>query len=395
MVSFAEALQNEVARLACRVLSDPVAGPSYAERAVRRIPGANQALDRLDATREFARRVACGVAGPDPRPGDNLGGPNDGQPGQCPGVGYDVEAVVQCRYSAFAGEASSFDYTVTYQNTVGTGAIPGPIEGLVLPGVATGGLLSNRVPPVQISSNGGEQRFLGHVAISTSANRNKGNNQAISLVSMQITRRDGQPDNCRPGYDSPSYRGPLTYDDDGVERTDDVEIDLDDPVQDGPSITIPFFYVDPDLELRPEIELEVEPELNFNPGGGGELEIQPGSDNTSSEPDAPQDFGQEGNIVGAVVVSKKVTTFQTTTELRDETAPTLFLPRCATLLFGLRVGNNRAWTVKQDCSTLVQYLDVPGDIPAFTWKVIPSLGFSCEVYPVRKQAPIDVAEEVS
>lgn len=394
MVSFGEALQNEVARLACRVLADPVAGPSYAERAVRRIPGADQTLDRLDATREFARRVACGVAGPDPRPGDNLGGPNDGEPGQCPGVGYDVEAVVQCRYSAFSGAASSFDYTVTYQNSVGTGAIPGPIEGLVLPGDLGGGQTSSKAPPVRISSNGGELRFLSHIAISTSANRNAGNNQAISLVSLQITRRDGQPDNCQPGYDAPSYRGPLTYDDDGVERTDDVEIDLDDPVRDGPSITIPFFYVDPDLELRPELELELEPELNFNPGGGGELEIQPGNDNTSGEPDAPQDFGQEGDIVGAVVVSRKTTAFQTTTELRDETAPTLFLPRCATLLFGLRVGNNRAWTVKQDCSTLVQYLDVPGDIPAFTWKVIPSLGFSCTVYPVRKQAPVDVAGEL-
>lgn len=395
MVSFGEALQNEVARLACRVLSDPMAGPSYAERAVRRLPGADQALDGLDASREFARRVACRVAGPDPRPGDNLGGPNDGEPGKCPGVGYDVEAVVNCRYSAFSGPASSFNYTVTYNNSVATGAIPGPIEGLILPGLTVGGLTSTGVPPLKISSNGGEERFLSRVSVNSPGSRTGGNNQAISLVSLTITRRDGQPDNCQPGYTPPSYRGPLTYDDDGVERTDDVEIDLDDPVRDGPSFTIPFFYVDPDIELRPELELELEPELNFNPGGGCELEIQPGSDNTSGEPDAPQDFGQEGDIVGAVVVSTKTTAFQTTTELRDETAPTLFLPRCSTLLFGLRVGNNRAWTVKQDCSTLVQYLDVPGDIPAFTWKVIPSLGFSCTVYPVRKQAPVDVEGDLS
>lgn len=373
MVSFQEALRNEASRLACRVLRNAGARDSLIERTVRSVPAGGVVADIADGVFDTAERIACSLGDNDPKPGDQLEG-LPGQPGQCDGVRYLLTVTIQ----VFNGNPE----TQTFNN------FWGPIEGIrIAPrenglskvfidckGRATTGP-SAQVIPYQFASSSGNEYILARID--------------------NIVPQDNFVDNCGTSDNRPRYSGPLTYNEGDTEVTQNVEIILDESVNTGPSLTIPFIYLDPSLELRPELELDVEPELSFGRGNGCDVDIELGDDNTSDNPDAPEDFGQEGDIVGAVVVSTKVSQFQTTTELGDGLPPTLYLPRCATLLFGLRVGNNRAWTQPQDCSVLVQYLDVPGDIPAYTFKVLPTLGFECEVFPVRKQPPVDTEPEVS
>lgn len=372
MVSFGEALRNEASRLTCRVLRDANARDGLAERTVRNLPGGNRAADVGDNVFDAAERVACSLVPDEPKPGDNLAG-LPGPPGQCDGVKYNGNMIIT--------------KTNGTEQLTGMGVNWGPIEGVV----------------IQKDVGGRDRAFVICRGSSNSPIQPPGtlveraSSPALDYESVRISpdnfiRVDGQPDNCGIPDTRPRYNGPMTYNEGATEITVDVEIILDESINNGPSLTIPFLYVDPDLELRPELDLEFEPELRFPRKGSCDLELEFDGDNTSGEPDAPEDNGEEGDIIGVVVVSRKTTELQTTTEV--DSGPTLFLPRCATLLFGLRVGGNRAWSQPQDCSVLVQYLDVPGDIPAYTYKAIPALGFSCDVYPVRKALPIDTESEV-
>lgn len=372
MVTFQEALRNEASRLACRVLRDATARENLVSRTVSRIPGGPVAVAAGSAIFDTAERVACSLGNNEEKPGDSLTG-RPGQPGQCDGVRYFL--------------------TITTKTTTGNPSTQtfngfwGPIQGIrILP-------VENGVSRVVIDCKGRSTSGPAAEVFPFGFASTTGSPYEVATID-DIQPQDSFVDNCGVADTRPYYSGPLTYNEGDTEITQNVEIILDESINNGPSLTIPFFYIEPTLELSPELELELEPTISFPRGGTCELEIEPGIDNTSDNPDAPQDFGQSGDIVGAVVVSTKVTQFQTTTELGDGLPPTLFLPRCATLLFGLRVGSNRAWSVPQDCSVLVQYLDVPGDIPAYTFKVIPALGFSCEVYPVRKPAPVDVPDEI-
>lgn len=372
MVSFQEALRNEASRLACRVLRDASARNNIIERTIRRVPAGQFAADVADGVFDAAERAACSLGDNDPKPGDQLGGV-PGQPGQCDGVRYFLTITSQIEN----GNPSTQTFN-GFWGPIGAIYIAPPENGISrvfidCRGRSSGGP-SATVQPFQFASSSGNEYILATID--------------------DIQPQDSFVDNCGVPDTRPRYNGPLTYNEGDTEITQDVEIILDESINYGPSLTIPFIYVDPDLELRPELDLDVEPELSFRRGRGCDVEIELGDDNTSDNPDAPQDFGQEGDIVGAVVVSTKISPFQTTTELGDGLPPTLYLPRCASLLFGLRVGNNRAWSQPQDCSVLVQYLDVPGDIPAYTYKVLPALGFECEVYPVRKPPTVDTEPEV-
>lgn len=372
MVSFQEALRNEASRLACRVLRDANARDNIVERTIRRVPAGSFAADVADGVFDAAERAACSLGDNDPRPGDQLGG-IPGPPGQCEGSRYWVTHTRTDDTGFSTGQRANGYW--------------GPILGIKSVPRGNGG--SDVYLICKGRDNGGPAAEVFDTPIVQSGGQNW-----VDVQIDLIEPMDGYADDCGIPDTRPRYEGPMTYNEGDTEITQDIEIILDESINYGPSLTIPFIYVDPDLELRPELDLDVEPELSFRKGSDCDLEIEMGDDNTSDNPDAPEDFGQDGDIVGAVVVSTKVSSFQTTTELGDGVPPTLYLPRCATLLFGLRVGNNRAWSQPQDCSVLVQYLDVPGDIPAYTFKVLPALGFECEVFPVRKPLPVDTEPEV-
>lgn len=373
MVTFQEALRNEASRLACRVLRDASARDNLVERTVRRVPAGGVVADIADGVFDTAERIACSLGDNDPNPGDQLGGV-PGQPGQCDSVRYFLTITTKTP----TGSPSTQTFNGFW----------GPILGIRIAPVENG--ISRVLVDCKGRSNNGPSAEVFPFQLASTS----GTPYSEATID-NIQPQDNFVDNCGIADTRPRYNGPLTYNEGDTEVTQNVEIILDESVNNGPSLTIPLIYLDPSLELRPELELDIEPELSFGRGNGCDVDIELGDDNTSDNPDAPEDFGQEGDIVGAVVVSTKVSQFQTTTELGDGLPPTLYLPRCATLLFGLRVGNNRAWTQPQDCSVLVQYLDVPGDIPAYTFKVLPTLGFECEVFPVRKQPPVDTEPEVS
>jgi len=372
MVSFPEALRNEAARLTCRVLRDAPARSNLADRTVRSIPGGDFAADVADGAFDAAERSACSLEGDDPKPGDNLAGV-PGPPGQCDGVKYNGNMIIT--------------KTNGTEQQSGMGINWGPIQGVTIRKDVDG-----RDRAYVICRGSGDTPIQPPGTLVERASSPQLDYESVRIAPDNFIRVDGLPDDCGEFDTRPRYNGPLTYNEGDTEITVDVEIILDESVNNGPSLTIPLIYVDPSLELRPELDLDLEPELNFSGKGSCELDIEIGGDNTTGEPDAPEDAGQPGDIVGAVVVSQKTTNLQTTTEVDSD--PTLFLPRCSTLLFGLRVGANRAWSTPQDCSLLVQYLDVPGDIPAYTFKAIPALGFSCTVYPVRKAVPLDIEPEV-
>lgn len=354
------------------MLRNATARDNLVQRTVRRIPGGSTVEAISTAVFDAAERAACSIGDNEERPGDRLLG-QPGQPGQCDGVRY----FLTITFSAEGGAPSTQTFNGFW----------GPIQGIrILP--REGGV-SRIVIDCRGRSTGGPAPdvFPYQFASTTGASYN------VATID-DIQPQDNFVDNCGVADTRPSYSGPITYNEGGTEITQNVEITLDESINNGPSLTIPFLYVDPNLELRPELDLDLEPEISLGGRRGCDVDIEVGNDNTSGNPESPLDDGQPGNIVGAVVVSTRASQFQTTTELSVDGPPTLFFPRCASLLFGLRVGNNRAWAEPQDCNVLVQYLDVPGDIPAYTWKIIPALGFTCEVFPVRQAEALDVEPEI-
>lgn len=117
--------------------------------------------------------------------------------GQCPTL-YSEDIVVQCiNYGRpWRGEPAQ-NYTATYR----LHSIQGPLGSPVMPSPRTGGFPVWRAdgPTVDYryanGSIGNPYSGVSH----TGASPFNGDNQALSLLSRQITRLDGQADNCGIG----------------------------------------------------------------------------------------------------------------------------------------------------------------------------------------------------
>jgi hypothetical protein len=338
MADLATTIKNEAQRLACAVLSDAQARANYLSRAVSGIPGSGVGTGIATFPINLLTNFACGNQPPESRDGDRLNG-NPYQPGQCP-FQYQVEVT----YTGYAAKGFS------------TGI--GPVLGLL-----------------QTENN----TFVTFAGSGNKINAFRG--QDIEARITNIERTGSQPDECgNPDDPRPEFDGPVTYDGPDGPVTVNVNIKLDDPVQDpGGGLTIPFFWVDPDININPDLNLDIEPEVDFFPRRKctpdidlPDIEIDPENDDPPPE--------EDGSVLAGVIVTTTVlTTEKTTGRFEDGANPTIYIPRCATVVFAVNVGGVRCWTKPVDVMTLRAWVPAKGEIYPYAAVAKPALGFSCEV----------------
>jgi hypothetical protein len=348
MADLPTTIKNEAQRLACVVLSNEDAARDFLGRRTRALPGMGFAQDAAGAPFKLLKYFACGDQPPESRPGDMPFG-DEGIDGQPPsGFNYDGVGGVNMNFKNAQGQPRNV-FTRQFTYTLG-----------------------------QFGWEATSRRCDGVVA-------NVGSFQpgSIQIVSTGIcTGQGGElPDFT---YDKrPYYRGPVTYDGPNGPVTVDVDVKLDDPKSDpGGGLTIPFFWIDPDLVLKPDLNLDIEPEIDFNPGRkcGPDIDL-PDLDLDDNDTDPPEPEN-DSVLAGVIVTTTVITTEKTTGRWESGSQPAIYIPRCATVIFATNVGGVRCWTEPTDVQTLRQWIPVKGEVYPYDAVVKSSLGFESTIEKV-------------
>jgi hypothetical protein len=391
--SFEEEVKNLARRTLCRALGELPTGNTWPQRVVRRLPFGNFAIDTGDDFRRTAGRLARCSNEPD-LPGYRPQGPPPA--GQCAGVLYRINYATQQRVSR---ASTCGPYTsISSNNQLRRLGLPldtentfvGPIgspERITAPQTYAGiaGSFFDSRERYKVATGDGDWYIplSGPTGVDEAFHSSCG--PARRIIEWEVTREDGLPDDCGGPGRPPGYNGPLTYrDPTGVERTEDVDIELDDPYinEDGKPI-IPFVFIDPDLTIRPELELDFEPEISL--GGGDNScgnDYDPDFPPLPPGPEDPEPPDDNRRFTAIVTVATKTTSLQTATEFSGGTTPTIYLPRLGSVVFAVAIGEQAAWTKPTDLEVLRQFTPVPGGGAAFDYNVKPALVFSIQAFPV-------------
>ena len=178
--------------------------------------------------------------------------------GQLPGVMYLVE--VECINKHFASSRDPLEYEyIGYYR----GKFPGPIQGVEVPGLKTGGTPRDDLPTRLNLKYNGTLSLINGYAVSDGRDKGRGDNQAIGPATItKIERVDGQPDTGGqappppvPVFPQPPYRPYRPTTPSGPTPQPDLEPDFQPiparPPRVAPGAT-PSEYRDPFPETRPE-----------------------------------------------------------------------------------------------------------------------------------------------
>jgi hypothetical protein len=293
--------------------------------------------------------------------------------GQCPGVQYQVNAFINA--SGITGPDGSNVSTIR----------PGPISDIV------GGPLSGIDRGFRFGPN---QEYFRLFRVAESAER-----QEASITS--VVRVDGLPDNCGDAPISPfppngdTYNISPTYvNNEGDEVSLSGNVLLFAPVF-APVIAPVTTVIAPvrvnlggitfdgTLQLAPDFNFQFgSPPADFSPGSpdGDDGPFPP-----ADSPDTPDDAANS-QLAGVFVRSELDVGDLRATAIFPEnaSAPTLYVPRIASLYFRVREGGRLGWLGPIDVKHVNSYHEVPPDVFAIDAIATPEPGVSVTVTGVRK-----------
>jgi len=362
MSGLGEAIKSTASKLLCLVAGGETFADNYFDR-TRDRGGNSIEAEARNASRAYVQAVLGCPPSQDVPPGYQPGGTGF-TPGQC-----------NTRYRV--------SYTVNFSDNNGPqvedvvrGSLPGPIEPLQL------GPIPDRDADFFVYGQRADGTFRIYSGYGTTNNPASGG----VLSNVSITRVDGEPDECGDFDGDPRYTGPLTViNNEGDEVTYEGNIVLAPPrIGPGGGLTIPVAWISPEFSFDGTLDFSPDLDLKLNVGNDGETAARPINSNPGgSGPDAPNPPPSDyAPIIGVFVVSERATDVQTTTEYGDGESPTLFEPRCATVLFAIRGGGRVGWSKPYSVQSLSQYIPWQGELEAYDVRVIEANGFSSQAFPV-------------
>ena len=313
-------------------------------------------------------------------------GPAVPEPGQCPGVLYNVQWTLKRR-----DRITCADLT----DQVGGAVLEGPIRNFRL-----------TVEDIAFCNFGGTP-FLRFVAdtgpgqVETLLQSAAGNFRYPEFAIDSITRQDGLPDDCgdpvvppappRPPIVQPPSSPPIPWNDDQGNPMGDViisprvgpiYIDVDATLKVPVVVNINGPFLDTEISIPVSVSL---PDYNvsFNFGGGGGTTTDPtapveptppqpvccdpplprleeGEDEDPEDP-PPEEDPPTAVIVGAVIASQPGPGESRATEL-GLPKPDLFVPRVATFQWELDVDGTTAYSPETQVKSLSQYISAPENV---------------------------------
>ena len=211
---------------------------------------------------------------------------------------------------------------------------------------------------------------------------------------FEVTRLDGQPDNCGSQPIPPPVIPPyiptpiivnIEYEDgDNITINEDVTFNIFAPiVLVGGAIIAPItvtgndFSLVGEMQLNGELNVEFKPEFNFGPRG--QVDTEP------PDPDAPypQPERPEGSrsIVGAIVTATTVSS-RPATQIGQDGNPDIFAPRVGNLAFYIATDKGSAWTSDIPIKNVRQYVPCPSSFGAVDVAATAEPGWALNVEPV-------------
>jgi hypothetical protein len=194
---------------------------------------------------------------------------------------------------------------------------------------------------------------------------------------VSISRVDGQPDDCgSPPPDIPTFppEGVTIPIEISYENNEgDTVIELGDLTFNVPifapvgivnaPIYAPITIETPDFNLNGRVEISPEFNVEVSPGGG---DNSPGSGDDPSIPENPddapstEDDGRNERLIGVFVRSQQGSGTQTT-EINQDDAPDLYVPRLANVYFRVRANGSLGWQGPVDVKTTSAWIPVPAN----------------------------------
>lgn len=342
MVTLQEAIREAVPAGLCVTTTLAEVGASLGANIYRRA-GLSGVAGASDEAAQLWRNASNFFCGRPPESTDEIGlGPLVG--GQCPGVSYRVQANGTRRVSP---TAPLTNWSINNNNATG------PLELRDIPqspGTITVGK--------QLFGNGQPLNTLGAVS-----SGDVNNPPSSTILSMTVTRNDGQPDNCGnvprelPDYDPDDFTRPLpiTYDGPGG-----VEVTLNPTVTYGPtSITNANEYTVP-FRLDFGIDGPLIGELNITTGDISFGSGNSGGDGDNNEPvELPP--GEETELPGVEIIGVRAISTVNLSVFRNQRIPqpggnpTIYGPRIANVAFQYQLPSGElAWGVDIPIKTLDQ-----------------------------------------
>lgn len=311
--------------------------------------------------------------------------------GQCPGTLYEVLGT----YTASCFSNQTFDWRAVTRGPVEgvTFFLGDPVNGWAVKGRNSSGAVaySNCVRVgasigISVVPRPGvicTQAFPGGVGRDAAEN-------APTITS--VTPLSG-PDDCGDPPPAGPPVGPIEV---------DIDIDYDDGDGNPISITVPAIfapvYVALDGTLRipisiGEINFKGEINLDNNFEIAPNFEVDFGSQGQSDDPDLPdtdrpedvppiEPLGPDQTIIGVHVRATPSGNRRASAILQDN-APTITAPRCANVVFGIRIGSLFGWTSDIPVKNLQAYIHCPVPEGAHDVRVTAEPGYDVSMTPVR------------
>jgi hypothetical protein len=371
VAGFGESVRNALTNDLCLALEVTERGVSIGANVYRRV-GLGGVAGGADAAAQFWRNASNLFCDRPPENIDDLGvGPLVG--GQCPGVSYSVQANGTRRVNS---SSPLTNWSINNSNATG------PLEVRAVtqsPGSVTVGS--------QLFGNGQPLNGLG---IISSGDLN--NPPESTILSMTVTRNDGQPDDCGnvprvlPDYDPDDFTRPLpvTYDGPGGSQ-----LTVNPTVTYGPtSITNGNEYTVP-VSLDFGTDGPLIGEINISTG---DINFGSGNSNDDGDNNAPVELppGEDSDIPGVEIIGVRATSgvdlqiFQNQRITQTGGNPTIYGPRLANVAFQYELpSGDLAWGVDIPIKNTDQV--VFSDGPAVDVKGTPELGVTMTLRKIVKQ----------
>lgn len=366
MTTLREAAQDLAQNLFCESFSNPGIRELYGRAATLGLPGTAPVRQAREDIVDTAERLYCPAPPVPPGGTTPVASGGDPAPGFCDGTPY----FVTVRYTRDDGLVQQRD-----------GRVWGPIEGVIIEPIGSSG---SRVRVVGRGSTNGPIQPPGTPVTVVSAP----SEIFVAAEIIDIFTQDGSPDNC----------GPTTP----PNVTQDQPIDYDDPngnaVSETASLSQGPLEIGPDGEPRICTTLTT-PTANltvcFNPFNGasrvGPSDLSGNDTNccpplqdevpappTDEDPPMPMTTAR---FKGAIIaITGGLATNDATIVLGD--FANLYVPRLATVSFGVEYGGSRFWTEPTDVKTTKQYVECPDPFVAYTTEVWADPGTSVQVTPI-------------
>jgi len=378
VLSFSEATAQAVQGAACSLLALSDEGTRWINSAI----GADGDFGNIAGA---LRKNVCNESDPTGDYGPDV--PFTG--GQCPGVEYNVRIRRNSYLRRRCDNGSTFDVVIDNFTSVDC---YGPVLGLRDEPSAQGdcGASGRQVFLDAFDSNGDP---LTATVYTVSLNPTAFAIDSVDIEIFEITRNDGQPDNCGDPegtvseYNDYSETVSITYEDNSeTEITEDIDITL------GPLIVgiggilyAPVTIGTGDIDisgqvvLAPELSVDLWPDGLF--GGGGNTD-NPAPDPGEPDPE-PTVSDERRRIIGAIVT---VTNFDEdiarVTQVAQDDSPDIFVPRTGNVSFYIDTPGGQAWTEPTPLRNVRQYVPCPAREGAVDVAVTEGTGFTLAVTPV-------------